>query len=490
MQYLLILLLILGTTFAQAQSDGFKIKLPTEADYYPIETISGPKGLRLEVSGITLDSQGQIYLALRKGEIWIFDEKEPPSSKHRFRLFAEGLHEPLGLTFRDGWFYLTQRTEVTRIKDSDRDGKADTYECLGQPWGVTGNYHEYAYGPAFDHEGNLWVSLNQTLGKKVINEDHWRGWSMKMTPNGEWLPVSTGLRSPCGIGENSSGDIFITDQQGNWIPTCSLQHLEPGDFHGHVSSLRDVSRQGSPVKDPGKVPSGLSIPQAHQKIKGFKRPAIWFPYRKMGQAATDLLTDNTQGKFGPFKDQIFVGEFTLSQINRVYLEKVKGVYQGACFPFRKGFQSAVFRLEWDSKGNLLAGETNRGWNSLGSQSYGFERLKWTGKVPFEVLKINAKSLGFRITLTHGVNPESVHPESIQIESYTYKLHSTYGSPEIDRKQHAVKVLKISPDRKVIELQVENLRRSYVHEFNLSGIRSTTGLPLLHPKAYYTLNEIP
>ena len=41
----------------------------------------------------------------------------------------------------------------------------------------------------------------------------------------------------------------------------------------------------------------------------------------------------------------------------------------------------------------------------------------------------------------------------------------------------------------VRLVVDNLRQYYLHELNLSGIRSEDGLPLLHPMAYYTLNNI-
>ena len=55
----------------------------------------------------------------------------------------------------------------------------------------------------------------------------------------------------------------------------------------------------------------------------------------MGQAAGGIANDFT-GKFGPFKDQLFVGDQTHSTVMRVYLEKVRGRYQGACFMFTEG----------------------------------------------------------------------------------------------------------------------------------------------------------
>ncbi|NIP97152.1 MAG: hypothetical protein GWO24_28450, partial [Akkermansiaceae bacterium] len=59
-----------------------------------------------------------------------------------------------------------------------------------------GNYHEYAYGPVFDPGGNLWVTLNCTIGKAPSGGGFeekafpWRGWSMMKPRHGNLVPVS------------------------------------------------------------------------------------------------------------------------------------------------------------------------------------------------------------------------------------------------------------------------------------------------------------
>jgi hypothetical protein len=179
------------------------------------------------------------------------------------------------------------------------------------------------------------------------------------------------------------------------------------------------------------IPKGLTVVEAAKRIPPYELPAIWFPYRKMGMSATDVLWNTTEGKFGPFDDQAFIGEFTMSMLLRVYLEEVEGVYQGACFRFFEGLQCGVLRLAWDKEGSLIIGESNRGWNSLGNRSYGMEKLAWTGEVPFEMQRINALHDGFRITFTKPIRENlSVTLDQIQIRSYTYHYHASYGSDEI------------------------------------------------------------
>lgn len=464
-----------------------------ENEFYRLETIAIPNGLSFEVSGLALLPDGRLAAAIRKGEVWIIKiHDNATGSKPQFTRFASGLHEPLGLAWHNGALYTAQRTEVTRLADSNGDGIADVYETIATGWGVSGNYHEYCYGPVFDRNDDLWITLNSTLGQSVDPADRaWRGWSLNIRADGTWSPISGGFRSPSGIGLNGSGDLFATDQQGNWFGTCALVQILPGTFHGHADALEFCSLPGATFPHPGPLPRGLTVAEASRRVAAYKLPAVWFPYRKMGMSTTDLLYDTTEGAFGPFANQLFVGEFTMSQVSRVFLEKVQGEYQGACFPFRKGFQCAVFRLAWGADGSMFVGENNRGWNSLGTRAFGLQRLVWTGVTPFEIQEMRALPDGFELLFTAPLHPNTESgTDSIAMKSYTYRYHAAYGSEEIDTRDLSITKTSISEDRLRLALSIDGLREGYVHELRLPRMRSAQGIPLLHPEAYYTLNRIP
>lgn len=473
----------------QPQSWAQQLESP-HASAYELATFPIPKELKLEVSGLALLPEGGMAIAIRKGEIWIADQTTHPAST-RFRQFASGLHEPLGLAYRNGAFYTVQRTELTRIRDKDKDGIADEYWTVAKGWGVTGNYHEYAYGPQFDLQGNAWITLNIGIGKGPAPEDNaWRGWSIMVTPDGTWKPVSGGFRSPSGMGMHPDGHIFATDQQGNWFPTCPLLHLQSGVFHGHSDALEHCQRPGATFGIGTPLPKGLTVVEAAKQIPAYQLPPVWFPYRTMGMSATDVLWDTTEGKFGPFDGQAFVGEFTMSMILRVYLEKVDGVYQGACFRFAEGLQCGALRLAWDEQGSLIIGETNRGWNSLGHRSYGMQRLSWTGVAPFEILKMNAQPHGFKITFTKPLAMDTSVTDALTMQSFTYHYHSAYGSEEIDSQILNIASSSLSKDRTILNLEVDGLREGYVHKLVFKGLHSADHEPLKHPVVCYTLNRIP
>lgn len=467
-------------------------------DYYRTVTYELPKGVNMEASGLAALPDGRIAVAIRRGEVWIIEHPlaEPPTAENLgYKLFANGMHEVLGMAYHEGDLFVTQRSEVTRLRDTDKDGVADEYTTVASGWGVSGAYHEYAYGPVFDREGNMHNTLNCSMGKKWEGAGDegiaplWRGWSV-ITPKGSAKArgFSAGFRSPCGIGSNAEGDLFATDQQGNWMPTNPLMHIREGAFFGHAEALVDAKRPESPVKHPGKQPDGITVAEAIQQVPGYCPPAVWFPYVKLGQSPTGIRCDLTEGKFGPFAKQLFVGEFVLSGVNRVFLEKVAGEYQGACFPFINGLQSAVLTLNFLSDGSMIVGQSNRGWNSYGNRAFGLQRLVWTGKTPLEIEKMEAQSEGFRFTFTQPV----IAPDWSQIkaQSYTYTFTAKYGSPEIDAQPLVISETQLSADGRVLTVKCPELRAGYVHEFEFPELKSKGGLPLWHRLAAYTLNKVP
>ena len=473
---------------------------PVAPSSYTITPYQPPEGVKLEVTGIAPLPGGRIALTLRKGEIWLMENPEGnpanPSSVG-YKRIGTGLHEPIGLLWHQGALYTMQRAELTRMRDLNGDDVIDDYECAARGWGVSGNYHEYAYGPVVDGGGNLWFALNTTLGGGVKMPGHrpfenpWRGWALQLTPAGKLEAMSAGFRSPSGLGVNGDGEVFATDQQGNYWGTNPILHLRRGAFFGHKAALVDVQRSGSTVAHPGEIEEGVTVAEAAARNPHYALPAVWLPYAKLGQSPTGIACDLSGGKFGPFAGQLFVGEFTLSGVNRVYLEKIDGEYQGAAFGFLGGLQSGPIRIEFLPDGSLLSGETNRGWNSTGTRSFGLERIRWTGVVPFEIRTMRVQSDGFILEFTQMIDPATaVLPQSYVGSSYTYIYQQKYGSPEIDPQPVVVTSATLLDDGRSVRLRCTGLRERYVHELSVPGVRSSGGEPLVNPTAYYTLNRLP
>ena len=461
-----------------------------EAEYYKISTIPIPEEVVLEVGGMAFTDDNQLGISTRRGEVWLIDNLQ--SNQPAFRRYASGLHEPLGLAYRNGSFYTTQRAELTKLTDTNNDGQADEYRTI-YTWPLSGNYHEYSYGPLFLPDGDMLVTLNLSWIGEGASLAKWRGWMLKISEEGEMTPIATGLRSPAGFGFNPEGDVFYAENQGDWIASGRITHLKKGDFAGNPSGLRWTDDPASPIKmKRSYFPDSIGL--MHEFAKNFanlKLPTVWFPHTIMGISTSDIVTDSTGGAFGPFAGQMLVGDQGHSKIMRVFLEKVKGEYQGACFPFREGFSSGLLRLRWGPDNALYVGMTSRGWASTGTEDYGLQRLSWTGKTPFEIKAMRAQSNGFELEFTQPVDEATAtRPESYDMTGFIYKYHRTYGSPIINQQPCPVERVEVSPDRRKVRLYVSGLREGYIHQLKAEGVRNSSGRPLLHPSAYYTLNNRP
>ncbi len=449
-------------------------------------------GLALEVSGMDWTADGKLAVAIRKGEVWIVDgvlDAQP--NKATFKLFASGLHEPLGLLSDGKDLLVTQRTEMTRLRDTTGAGVANEYLTAGYGWNVSGAYHGYAYGPKRDGQGNLWVTLNVDMGDHADNKAPWRGWGGIIGKDGKFIPMVAGMRSPCGLGTNLAGDMFCVDQQGTWIPTTPIYHLRKGAFFLNPEGVASEKLSASPVHLSAPVPSKIPYPDALKALPEMCPPAIWMPYNKMGRSGTDLATCDTGGKFGPFDGQMFVAEFTDAKISRVFMEKVDGEYQGACFPFIGGFASGIVRLRFAPDGSLMVGMTSRGWSSLGTKAYGLQRLRYNGTVPFAIKEMKAKPDGFELVFTKPVDIARAGDVAMyRMTNYTLFYSGAYGSDEIQSAANGIVSAKVAADGRSVRLKVGGLRPLYIHELHADGLRSAAGEALDHADAYYTLNRIP
>lgn len=465
-----------------------------EERYYRVLTMPLPEGMSMEVGGLLQLADGRILAATRRGEIFIVENafSDPPAPV--FKQYAFGLGQPLGLLELDGWIYTSQRGELTRLRDTDGDDRADVFETISDAWETSGDYHEYVFGPRLTPDGRLWMTLNIPFGAEPYGPVDWRGWAVRVDPaTGATEFVAAGLRSPAGVEVSPWGEVFYTDNQGEWNNASKLSLIEVGDFHGHPHGMASTLLPESMVEPPpdGQPEGGTFMKDLHESIPNFRMPSVWFPYVKLGQSPSGLRWDTTGGRFGPFTGQIFVGDQHHAMVMRIFLEKVGGHWQGAAFNFRRGLDSGVIRLAFAHDGSLFAGLSERGWGSIGPRSHGLQRIVWTGAVPFEVHEMRARADGFELTFTEAVDPETAgDPASYRMESYTYRLSENYGGPEEDKVEVVVRSAEVAGDGRSVRLTVEPLRAGYVHELHLDGVRSDDGEPLLHPEAYYTLVNIP
>ncbi|MCP3916010.1 MAG: DUF1080 domain-containing protein [bacterium] len=459
---------------------------PSEADFYAVDYLPTPQDEVIEVGGMDFLSDGRLVVSTRRGQVWIITNPlaDDPADA-TFSLYCEGLWEGLGLAVVNDVIHVVQRGELSRLFDTDGDGVCDRIETVTDAWGLSGNYHEFAFGLPRDDDGNLYVGLNLAFfspqwwhGKSAVP---WRGWVLRISPDGDATPVACGFRSPCGMGRNAAGDIFVTDNQGDWVSSSPIYHLTDGAFYSHPASLDWTDGYIA-----SKTKASSEIPAARASER--KPPAIWIPY-KWSRSTGNLASDETGGRFGPFADQLFVGELTNGLVVRADLEKVRGEYQGAVMMFRRNIGS-VARVAFAPDGTLFCGLTNRGWGGK-TPADGIARVRWQGGVPMEMQRVHLLQDGFEVTFTHPVADDcTITTDEVDLQQYDYDYWWEYGSPERHTARVEVTGTELSGDRTRLTIRTAGLTPAMVARCVLSDVVGNGGRPLLHGEFNYTINQLP
>lgn len=460
--------------------------------YYEVEDIATPPGLSPEVGGLAFMPDGRLVACFHRGEVYTYN----PETKE-WKLFAQGLHDPLGLIApKNDEVIVMQRPELTRLRDTNGDGEADRYETICDAFGMSGNYHEFAFGPLAAPDGGWFVALNvASNGSGVRHEVRgeylergrdgrmfsvvpWRGWVVKISPDGKLTPWASGFRSPNGLGFDAEGRLFVPDNQGDWIGTSPLYHVQKGNFYGHPASLAWAPKETRPP---------LTIP-VEELDKMRVRGSVVFPQTIMANSPTQPLTDGTEGKFGPFTGQMLLGEMNHARILRVAMEEVAGELQGMAVPLLDdhGLRKGNNRLAFAPDGSLWVGHTDHGWPG----DKGIQRIRWTGKVPLDVKEMHLTEAGFELTFTRPLEAASAaQVEAFNAQRYYYEYHQAYGSKQFELETVTPKTVTLSEDRTKAVLEYEALTGGRVYQFDLKALKAEDGEAIANPMVIYTLNHL-
>lgn len=410
----------------------------------------------------TWDSLGSVFIL----ENW--DSGMPDQIK--VKRIAAGLAEPLGLKVVDEEIYVLQKQELTKLIDHDGDELIDEYQTVSNDWKVSANFHEFAFGLVYQ-EGFFYGTLATAImpgGASANPQIPDRGKVLKIDKaTGKVELIATGLRTPNGIGVGKDNEIFIADNQGDWLPASKIVHVQPGSFYGS----RSVDFEGT---------AGLKE----------TLPVVWLPQDEIGNSpSTPIGLD-----VGPYQGQMIHGEVTNGGIKRVYVEKVNGAYQGALFRFTQGLEAGVNRILWAPNGDLVVGGvgSSGNWGHIGKLSYGLQSLSFNGNSVFEMLKVSVRSDGFEIEFTEPIKEgQNVNAEDFLIQQWRYEPTEVYGGPKLDLENLEAKAFHLSQDRKKIFVELPGIKENRVVYFRINRpFISDFDHSLWTTESWYTLNQIP
>ena len=480
-RHLLAVPLLAASPFAQTPGDGAPL-----AGVHPGYDIMNllPTGLQPGVSGMDFFSDGRLAISTwggnhdalvppsQKGEVYVFSNVAGTDpAQITYKKFASGLQEPLGLKVVNDTIYVSERTAVAMLVDKDKDGVMDADGYKKWVTYTSGAArHEFFFGLAY-HDGYFYGSHSLSLNSGasfVPQPDANRGTYVriqKSTAKSEY--ISGGAREPFGIGVNPMGEVFSTEVQGSWNPACAFTQVKPGRFYGH--------------------PLLQQVPKSPFDDMPYLAPAVLLPQSEIANApGQPIYLDK-----GPFQGQYLYGDVRYGGVQRVYLEKVAGEYQGAVFRFSAGFMGGVSRLALGSNGDIYVGQIgdpSGDWIEIGKKTWGLQRLRANGKTAFEILSLRSRPTGMELEFTEPVAADANLTARYVVKTWTYTRTSEYGGPKVDSKTLTVSSVQVSPDKKKVYLEVAGLKKGYVVHVRLAGLKSADAKTPWSAESWYTLNN--
>jgi hypothetical protein len=393
-------------------------------------------------------SQYQDYNEFGKGEVFILEgmtDEDPDNNS--VELFAEGFDGTLGLAVVDDEIYIRDRKNLKKLADENNDGWAEVIE-IGERYDAQG--HPSVFGLAFSERDDAFYTLCGTSSpasiKGVLVEDR----------QGNRTVFSGGLRNSNGIGQGPEGEIFGTDNQGEWLPANTLIHIQPEKFWGYG---------GGDHIDP---------------------PAVYLPQGEAGLSPAEPI----MVRKGQFAGQMLIADMRLGNIVRTFMERLDGVYQGAAFLFSGGFEAGPNRLVWGPDGALYVGGVGAPWGTWYwriNNLYGLQKIKENGQQVFEMLAVRSVPEGFEIEFTEPVSDDAENLSHYQASMWWYQPTAAYGGPKMDLTDLNITSATVSGDRKKVTLHMDNLIENRVVNIKLLDFKSAEGKPSWTLETWYTLH---
>lgn len=464
-----------------------------------LDVVPGYKAIKLGVPGSEMpisfawDPNGRGFVGSLKGRVLQMWDADADGYEDSYRLISDEMPTPYGMHFGDRGLDVLAKYGLLRLTPPSKDvlgGNTQAWntEVVADGWGYTADYHDWAVGLECDSQGNYWIAIPCQQDDRSEAAAYLRGHAVKLTPNTDSADgnrayrlesFAAGLRFPMGIALDKDGNLFTSDNQGNYNPFNELNHLRRGRRYGFINKLENKN--------------GFS--------PDFEMPAINIPHPWVrsvnGICFLETPAGMRPGAFGQFEGHLVGCEMNGRSLVRMTLQRVGDTFQGATYlfskpagPDEKTFEGPIV-CEIAPNGDLYVGNLlDSGWGG-GNNTGSIVRLKPSGNLPLGIREVQATATGFEISFTDKVDrTKALEAANYQIRSYIRVSTPAYGGDDQKEKTEQVANADVSEDGRSVTLTLEGLRgNGCVYEINVGAI-GLNEVPLFPRQAHYTMRAIP
>jgi len=514
---------------APLAADQYVVEMPPPLAVEPgdINIAPGILARRLGLSGeimpsaFTWNTAGDLIFATLKGEVLRAIDSSGDGSEDSLQTLIDGLATPYGIHATEQGIHVAAKDGLLFLESRDEGKTYSWVQTVASGWGCTDDYHDWAVGLVPGDNGEYFIALPCQQDQRSEAAAKLRGTFLRLSPRKptpdnshefDIEVISAGHRFPMGMARNRDGEMFVTDNQGNYNPFNELNHVRKGAHFGFINALeKEQGFKAPPLTEPA-----IDIPHPWTRsVNGIcflETPVEWGrrvgpasgasagpPAQQSngGPAAAAALSHPTK-IFGPLEGQLVGCEYDTRRLIRMSLQKVGETFQGAAYPLslptedvEKGLLGPIVCAVKPTTGELYVGEIrDSGWGAGNNIGQIVKMKIEPDKLPCGIAEVRATATGFTIDFLQLVDrTKAADAANYSLESYRRESTPAYGGPDIDRRIEKVASAEVTPDGKRVTLSLPQLRAGHVYELKLKNLAPAVGA-FFPDEAHYTLRKIP
>jgi hypothetical protein len=462
-----------------------------------VEVAPGFQGQRLPLpdgimpTGLTWRPNGRLVFCSLKGQVFEAVDSDNDGSEDQLLLLADGLAAPYGVHAGPGYVDVSAKYALLRLRDAEISRPGRRVELIASGWGYSADYHDWAIGLPQNQRGEYFLGIPCQQDERSTAAARFHGSVLKLLPRRpsaddprlfQLEPLSAGHRFPMGLALDRDGELFVTDNQGNYKPFNELNHVRKGVHFGFINRLE----RGKTMPPP--TPPAIDIPHPWTRsVNG-----ICFLYTPEG-----LRARRGRDAFGPLEGHLIGCEYDTRRLIRMTLERVGNTFQGAAYPLSilpqdlaNGFLGPLV-CAVSPRGELYVGSIrDSGWGA-GNNVGEIVRVRVEpDKLPCGIAQVRATPTGFVIDFFRPVDRGvAERAASYTIQSYRREATPAYGGADRDRRTEKVVGVAVAAGARRVNLTLAELRPGFVYELRLRNL--ARGGAEFHPsEAHYTMRVVP
>lgn len=353
-----------------------------------------PYGSLFFLSGLDFFADGSAAVCTMTGEVWLVRGLDADLQKVRWKRFATGLHQPLGLKIIKDQVYVIGRDQITRLQDLNGDDEADFYECISQGYVTSSGGHDFIIGLEADAQGRLYTASGNQGMLRVEGHD-----GVEV--------LATGLRNPNGTGLSDDGKFFTSSvQEGNWTPASAIVQVEVGkDQAVHFG-------YGGPKNG--------AAPQL---------PLLYLPRGEDNSSAGQVFLSAQKWPTLNGAGNLVHLSFGAGSAHLVTRQNLGGLWQGASQRIAADFVAGSQHGRFNPRDGHLYVSGIAGWQTYTTDDGCLQRLRHVGGAPVMIgheVRANGVLLRFNEPLDAALAQRAAGHFA---QCWNYRYAAAYGSPE-------------------------------------------------------------